>query len=56
MITPAGIETVVYSFSGGVDGSKDGASPAAQLIQGSDGNLYGTTLNGGASGVGTVFN
>jgi uncharacterized repeat protein (TIGR03803 family) len=33
----------------------DGANPYAGLIQGSDGNLYGTTLNGGAADNGTVF-
>jgi uncharacterized repeat protein (TIGR03803 family) len=54
-ITSAGSEAVVYSFSGGVDGSKDGAFPYAPLTQGPDGNLYGTTLYGGASSTGTVF-
>ncbi|HKS71431.1 MAG TPA: choice-of-anchor tandem repeat GloVer-containing protein, partial [Ktedonobacterales bacterium] len=51
-ITPAGVETVIYSFTGG---ASDGAAPAAALIQGSDGNLYGTTTAGGPSGYGTVF-
>jgi uncharacterized repeat protein (TIGR03803 family) len=51
-ITPAGVETLVYSFTGG---ATDGASPGAALIQGSDGNLYGTTLAGGPNGYGTVF-
>jgi uncharacterized repeat protein (TIGR03803 family) len=51
-ITSAGTETVLYSFAGG---SSDGASPAAGLIQGSDGNFYGTTDAGGAGGFGTVF-
>ena len=51
-LTPAGVETVIYSFTGG---SSDGAGPAAALIQGSDGNLYGTTTAGGPSGYGTVF-
>jgi len=51
-ITPAGVETVLYSFTG-KDG--DGANPQAALIQGTDGNFYGTTYGGGAGGTGTVF-
>jgi uncharacterized repeat protein (TIGR03803 family) len=51
-ITPAGIETVLYSFAGG---TTDGGFPAAALIQGSDGNFYGTTQAGGTSNSGTVF-
>jgi uncharacterized repeat protein (TIGR03803 family) len=41
----------VYSFAGG----SDGANPYADVIQGSDGNFYGTTYNGGAGSLGTVF-
>jgi uncharacterized repeat protein (TIGR03803 family) len=51
-LTPSGTETVLYSFAGG---SSDGANPEAGVIQGSDGNFYGTTLQGGASGLGIVF-
>jgi uncharacterized repeat protein (TIGR03803 family) len=51
-ITAAGVETIVYSFTGG---AADGANPGAALIQGGDGNLYGTTTAGGPSGYGTVF-
>jgi uncharacterized repeat protein (TIGR03803 family) len=51
-ITPDGTETVLYSFAGG---SSDGEYPQAGLIQGSDGNLYGTTYAGGTGNVGTVF-
>src|SRR5207253_1437217 len=40
----------LYSFSG-----SDGATPYATLVQASDGNFYGTTAYGGASGAGTVF-
>jgi uncharacterized repeat protein (TIGR03803 family) len=51
-LTPSGTETVLYTFAGG---SSDGAYPEAGLIQGSDGNLYGNTLQGGVSGLGIVF-
>ena len=51
-LTPSGTETILYNFSGG---SSDGANPEAGVIQGSDGNFYGTTLQGGASGLGIVF-
>jgi len=43
--------TSIYSFTAG----NDGANPQASLIQGSDGRLYGTAPNGGATGNGTVF-
>jgi uncharacterized repeat protein (TIGR03803 family) len=51
-ITPSGTETVLHSFAGG---SSDGANPSANLIQSSDGNLYGSTGAGGTSGYGTFF-
>ena len=46
----APVETVLYSFTG-----SDGAGPIAGLIADKDGALYGTTLNGGTAGYGTVF-
>jgi uncharacterized repeat protein (TIGR03803 family) len=54
-ITPGGILTTLHSFD-----CTDGCSPEAGLIQGSDGNFYGTTTYGGTSsacfgGCGTVF-
>lgn len=51
-VTPAGVETVLYSFAGG---TSDGANPYGSLIQATDGNLYGTTNGGGAYSLGTVF-
>jgi uncharacterized repeat protein (TIGR03803 family) len=50
-ITSQGALTNLYSFTGG----NDGANPAAGLVQGSDGNFYGTTSDGGTSNSGTVF-
>ncbi len=45
-------EKVIYSFQGAVAG--DGADPRAGLID-VGGMLYGTTIQGGAHGYGTVF-
>jgi uncharacterized repeat protein (TIGR03803 family) len=44
-------ETVLHSFTG----TPDGASPFSGLVVDNGGNLYGTTLFGGRSGHGTVF-
>jgi uncharacterized repeat protein (TIGR03803 family) len=46
-----GRETVLYNFTGG----PDGRGPMAGLVQDSAGNVYGTTLEGGTYGYGTVF-
>jgi uncharacterized repeat protein (TIGR03803 family) len=51
-MTPDGRLTTLYSFTGG----NDGAHPVGGLLQtGSDGNFYGTTLQGGANNLGCVF-
>src|SRR6185369_4782225 len=42
----------LHQFTG-VNG--DGSSPAAALIEGSDGALYGTTYSGGNGNAGTIF-
>ena len=52
-ITPAGQLTTLYGFC--QTDCSDGEIPYAGLIQASDGNLYGTTEDGGADGYGTVF-
>jgi uncharacterized repeat protein (TIGR03803 family) len=44
-------EAVLYNFTGG----RDGSQPLAGLIFDGVGNLYGTTSEGGASGMGIVF-
>jgi uncharacterized repeat protein (TIGR03803 family) len=36
-------ETILYSFTGDLSGSRDGAQPEAGLLRDSEGNLYGTT-------------
>jgi uncharacterized repeat protein (TIGR03803 family) len=54
VMTPAGVLTTLYSFCA-QPGCVDGAHPYAGLVQGSDGNFYGTTYGGGVGGRGTVF-
>ncbi len=60
-MTPSGTVTILHSFG---DGSavQDGAQPATALLQGLDGNFYGTTEEGGSTvgsgtyyGLGTIF-
>jgi uncharacterized repeat protein (TIGR03803 family) len=46
-----GTFTVLHDF----EGDTDGARSYAPLIQASDGNFYGTTSEGGPSGLGTIF-
>ena len=55
-VTPSGTLTTLYTFTKLVTGgvNDDGAVPGS-LIQGSDGNFYGTTTAGGVNGAGTVF-
>ena len=50
-MTVNNIVTPVYGFTDGTDG----ANPTAGLVQAPDGLYYGTALNGGSYGVGTVF-
>jgi uncharacterized repeat protein (TIGR03803 family) len=50
-ITSGGTLTTVYSFTGG----SNGAYPNSALVQGTDGNFYGTTSAGGAHGDGAIF-
>jgi uncharacterized repeat protein (TIGR03803 family) len=55
-MTPAGAETVLYSFTGNNSGSSgDGTEVLGPVIEGSNGHFYGTSKFGGAYGVGTVF-
>lgn len=51
-ITPTGTLVTIYDFgSAGLDGEY----PQAALVEGTDGNFYGTTQGGGTQGRGTVF-
>ena len=53
-LTPVGglwQQQTLYAFTGG----KDGGASNGSLIMDSAGNLYGTTLEGGASGLGVTF-
>lgn len=52
-LTPAGVETVLFSFSAGAGNGP--ATPLGGVTQGPDGNFYGTTRAGGANGTGVVF-
>jgi uncharacterized repeat protein (TIGR03803 family) len=54
-LTSSGTETILHSF---VDNGTDGTNPEAGLVRDTEGNLYGTTNNGGGTGTvgcGTVF-
>jgi uncharacterized repeat protein (TIGR03803 family) len=50
-LAPDGTMTLLHAF----DSGSDGAFPGAGLLRDNRGNLYGTTLEGGAHGRGTVF-
>ena len=50
-IDPAGNATVLHSFGG----RNDGKSPSSTLILSPNGTLYGSTAEGGAHQVGTLF-
>jgi len=50
-VDPSGNETVLYSFTGGTDGG----TPYAGVVLGPNGNLYGTTISGGQTNAGVVF-
>ncbi len=55
-ITLAGKESLVYTFEPNADGAYvDGEYPTANLIQGSNGDFYGTTAEGGSANEGTIF-
>jgi uncharacterized repeat protein (TIGR03803 family) len=53
-LTAAGVLTTLYNFCSETN-CTDGSEPYASLVQGTDGNLYGTTYAGGTSNYGTIF-
>jgi uncharacterized repeat protein (TIGR03803 family) len=53
-VTPGGNLISLHSFCS-LSGCADGQFPNAGLVLGKDGNLYGTTYEGGAAGGGTIF-
>jgi uncharacterized repeat protein (TIGR03803 family) len=54
-ITTKGVFTKIYDFAAEVAPGNIGNFPKAGLIQASDGNLYGTAWDGGASNDGTIY-
>ena len=51
-VTKSGSVSVLYRFIGG---RNDGAEPAAGLVEGTDGNLYGSTFQAGSQNSGTLY-
>lgn len=47
----SGVFTSLYSFTGGADGSR----PYGKLVQATDGNFYGVTLQGGGNACGAIY-
>jgi len=50
-MTPSGTLTILHSFT---NTTGDGSTPYA-LVQGKDGNLYGSSYSGGTGGYGVIF-
>ncbi len=48
--TPLGVVTVLHGFTG-----PEGDSPEGGIVEGSDGNFYGTTEAGGTSNFGAIY-
>jgi uncharacterized repeat protein (TIGR03803 family) len=55
MICVTGVPAQTYAVLHNFGGPSDGLQPVAPLVFDPHGNLYGTTLEGGSQGYGTVF-
>ncbi len=53
-VTPRGALSTIYNFCS-LPNCADGSSPIGGLVQGTNGNFYGTTMGGGPNLGGTVF-
>ncbi len=51
----AGNLVLLHSFAGSGGSGPEGTDPVASLVEGADGNFYGTTSNSGPGGLGTIF-
>ena len=54
-VTPAGAETILYSFLGASETIASPAGLSGGILQASDGNFYGTSIYGGEYSSGAVF-
>ena len=53
VVSPTGTYTQLYSFCG--KSCEGPALPLGALVQGTDGNFYGTTAEGGSNNTGTIY-
>lgn len=53
--TPIALPAQTFTTLVNFDFSTNGGNPSGVLIQGTDGNFYGTTNQGGVNGFGTIF-
>lgn len=51
-VTPSGTETVLHVF---LENGKDGFAPSRTVALDGEGNVYGSTIFGGKTGIGTIF-
>ena len=54
-LTPSGQFTLLHTFRAGVNKNFPGGTQPGQMVEGSDGNLYGTTVFGGTHSAGVLF-